>query len=79
MIPIELQWLVFLGLMVFLAGIIGVWIAYESLRRARRARANRDLVQCRLCATVFRAGRFEGLPRCPACGSPNEHSPPRTF
>ena len=40
MIPIELAWLVFVCLLVFLSGICFVWIGYEI---ARRQTANRSL------------------------------------
>ncbi len=72
MIRIELPWLVFAYLLVFLAAIFSVWIAYEMIRRSRDARSHRGRLRCALCAMEFTDRESASLPRCPRCGSLNE-------
>ncbi len=79
MIPIELPWLVFVCLFVILSGIFLVWICYEILDRYRARSARRHRLRCALCSMEFAAPTSDGLPRCPRCGSLNEHKAPRFF
>ena len=72
MIPLELSWLVFTGLLVMLAGIVLVWIGYEILRRAREASIFRGKVRCALCAFLYAPETGVDLPACPQCGHKNE-------
>lgn len=75
MIRMPLPWLVFTALVIFLAGIVLVWIGYEIVRRQREAHRLRDWIFCRLCSFRFKAEPTERLPVCPQCGSRNEHVP----
>ena len=79
MISIPLPWLVFTALIIFLAGIFFVWICYEIARNLQAAKDRKDRIRCHLCAREFIAEKTANLPRCPHCGSPNEHISPRLF
>ena len=79
MIRVELQWLVFVYLLVFLAGIFVIWIAYEMARRNRERRSLQHRVQCALCGAQFEDRSSIALPRCPRCGSLNERIKPRGY
>jgi rRNA maturation endonuclease Nob1 len=79
MIRIALPWLVFAYLLVFLAAIFSVWIAYEFVRRIRETRSQRHRLQCVLCGMLFEDRTEVGLPRCPRCGSLNERKPVKIF
>lgn len=74
MIRVELPWLVFAYLLVFLAAIFAVWIAYEMVRRFREARELRHRLQCAVCGMLFEDRTKAPLPRCPRCGSLNERN-----
>ena len=75
MIRMELQWLVFTALFIFLAGILLVWVGYEIARRRRHAARHLHWIRCRVCAFHFKADPKEELPTCPQCGAGNEHIP----
>ena len=75
MIRMELPWLVFMALLIFLAGIVLVWIGYEIARRRRVAERHRHWICCRVCSFHFKADPNQKLPVCPQCGSANEHLP----
>lgn len=79
MIRIPLPWLVFTGLLIFLAGIFFVWICYEIARRFKDSKMQRSRIRCRICSFDFKADRQSPLPRCPQCGGLNEHEPARIF
>ena len=49
MIRVELAELVFLYLLVFLAAILAVWIAYEMVRRVRENRSRYGRLRCAVC------------------------------
>jgi rRNA maturation endonuclease Nob1 len=72
MIRVDLAELVCIYLVVFLAAILAVWIAYEMARRVRENRSRRGWLRCRVCAMEFEDLTLAGLPRCPRCGSLNE-------
>ncbi len=72
MIRVGLAELVFLYLLVFLAAILTVWIAYEMVRRAREHRSRYGRLRCAVCAMEFEDRTSTALPRCPRCGSLNE-------
>jgi len=73
-IPILLQWLVFVCLLVFLCGIFFVWFCYEMSRRARERRAVRDRLRCAVCRMEFADRTTDPLATCPRCGSRNERA-----
>lgn len=79
MIRIALPWLVFAYLLVFLALIFTVWIAYEMVRRFREVREARHRLQCAICGMLYEDRSREPLPRCPRCGSLNERINPRIY
>ena len=79
MIPIELSWLVFVCLLVFLAGIFFVWIGYEIARRQTANRSLRNRLRCRVCSMEFADGSPADLVACPRCGSLNERIKPAFF
>ena len=79
MIPIELSWLVFVCLLVFLAGIFFVWIGYEIVRRQRANRALWNRLRCRVCSMEFADDSPDSLAICPRCGSFNERVKPAFF
>jgi hypothetical protein len=72
MIRVGLAELVFLYLLVFLAAIFVVWIAYEMVRRVRENRSRHGWLRCAVCAMEFEDRTPAALPRCPRCGSLNE-------
>lgn len=74
MIRVGLPWLVCIYLMVFLAAIFFVWIAYELVRKLRETRTARFRIQCGICGMEYEDSTPAELPRCPRCGSLNERS-----
>lgn len=72
MIRIELPWLVFVYLLVFLAAIFAIWIACEMARRLRENRFLHHRLQCVICGAQYEDRTSTLLPRCPRCGSLNE-------
>lgn len=80
MIRLELPWLVFLGLFLFLTGVLAVWLAGEFGRRRRAARQLARRVQCQVCRMEYdRPPGAADLLVCPRCGSRNEPLAPRIF
>lgn len=79
MIHIQLPWLVFICLLVFLAGIFFVWICYEIFRRYRMNYALRNRLRCAVCSMEYEDTSDQTLPRCPRCGSLNERQKPNFF
>jgi hypothetical protein len=75
MIRMELPWLVFTALFIFLAWIVLVWIGYEIARRRQAAVRHRHWIRCRVCSFHFKADPKNTLPACPQCGAANEHLP----
>ena len=75
MIRMQLPWLVFTALFIFLAGILIVWVGYEIVRRRRVAERHRHWICCRACSFHFKADPADNLPLCPQCGARNEHTP----
>lgn len=74
MIDLGLSWLVFAYLLVFLAAIFSVWIAYEMVRKFRDRNSLRYRLQCGICGMEYEDRSQVELPRCPRCGSLNERS-----
>jgi hypothetical protein len=79
MIPIDLSWLVFVCLLVFLSGIFSVWISYEFVRRHRVQRALRLRLRCPVCSMEYEDPSRHDLATCPRCGSLNERAKPAFF
>lgn len=79
MIRVGLPWLVCIYLMVFLAAIFLVWIAYEMVRRLRENRAERYRLQCGICGMEYEDRTPDVLPVCPRCGSRNERSKRKAY
>jgi len=79
MISLPLEWLVFICLSVFLAGIFFVWIGYEVARRKSASRAVRHRLRCAVCCMEFEDRSSDPLAACPRCGSLNERLRPVTF
>lgn len=79
MIDLELPWLVFAYLLVFLAAIFSAWIAYETVRRYRERHAQRDRLQCGICGMEYEDHSGTDLPKCPRCGSLNERQRIKSF
>lgn len=79
MIRIDIPWLVFLWLLVFLCGILFVWAVVELSRRRSVRQAMRHKVQCPACSLVYTDETGDQLPKCPRCRSVNERNPPRIF
>ena len=74
MIPITLSWFVCLYLAFFLAGILILWIGYETLRKRHANAIARDRVFCRICGSRYTDTSADELLSCPVCGSLNERS-----
>jgi hypothetical protein len=72
MIPVTLQWLIFIYLGAILAVIFSAWLVSEWRRQHRERRAFRHVLRCVLCALEFEDKTGTLLPRCPRCGSLNE-------
>lgn len=75
MIPVSLEWLIFIYLGVMLGLVFGAWIVSEWRRQRRERRAFRHVLRCLLCAFEFEDTTATVLPRCPRCGSLNERYP----
>ncbi len=73
MIRVELPWLFFFYLFVFLAVIFAVWISFEMARRFRETQALKDKTQCRACGLIYRYPDSNAPSGCPRCGARNEH------
>jgi uncharacterized paraquat-inducible protein A len=71
----QLPWLVFTALFIFLSGILLVWVGYEIARRRKVAQTHQHWICCHLCSFHFKADPADSLPRCPQCGGLNEHIP----
>lgn len=71
---LELSSLIQVYLLVFLATIFVVWIAYEMARRIRARHALRFRVKCAICGMEFEDRTSADLPSCPGCGSLNERA-----
>jgi len=78
-IRLDLSHLIFVYVMVFLAGIFAVWIAYEMVRHFRDTRSARYRVQCAICGMEYEDRSKAPLPHCPRCGSLNERYKPKTY
>jgi thiol:disulfide interchange protein len=74
-IPVSLEWLIFIYLGVMLGLVFGAWIVSEWRRQRRERRAFRHVLRCLLCAFEFEDTTATVLPRCPRCGSLNERYP----
>jgi len=74
MIRLSLPYLVFAYMLIFLAAIFTVWIAYEMARRYREGRTTWHRIRCALCGMEYEDRSPEILPRCPRCGGRNERS-----
>jgi rRNA maturation endonuclease Nob1 len=79
MIRVSLEELVFVYVLVFLAAILAVWIAYEMVRRVRENRNRYGRHRCTVCAMEFEDRTPATLPRCPRCGSLNEREKLRIY
>jgi hypothetical protein len=75
MIPVTLDWLIFIYLGVMLALVFGTWIVSEYRHQRRERLAFRDVLRCGICALQFEDKTGALLPRCPQCGSLNERFP----
>ena len=75
MIPVSLQWLIFVYLGLMLGLVFGAWIVSEWRRQRRERHAFRHVLRCVLCAFEFEDKSPTILPRCPRCGSLNERYP----
>lgn len=73
MIRTQLSGLFFVYVLVFLAVILGVWIAWEMARRFRDNQALKGRLQCAVCGLVYRQRQPSGPEPCPGCGALNEH------
>jgi len=73
MIRVELPWLFFFYLFVFLAVIFAVWISFEMAKRFREAQALKDRTQCRACGLIYRFQDSKATSGCPRCGEINEN------
>ncbi|MEI6071785.1 MAG: hypothetical protein WCS31_08325 [Verrucomicrobiae bacterium] len=72
MIPIHLEWLVFICLLVFLAGVFLFWAGYEAARRREARHAVRNRLRCQVCCMEFEDCSPNPLATCPRCGRLNE-------
>lgn len=72
MITLSASGLVFIYVIVFLAGILLLWITSEMARIQRKANANRQRIHCMICAMEYGDVSSDSLPCCPRCGSRNE-------
>lgn len=79
MIRIELPWLVFVCLLVFLSWIFFVWISYEIARRQSAKRSLRHRLRCPVCSMEYEEDSRSPLATCPRCGSLNERTKPVFF
>jgi rRNA maturation endonuclease Nob1 len=73
MISLDPATLVFIYVMVFLASVLLLWVLSEMARRHQKTQSLRHRVRCTLCAMQYDGRPDDPLPRCPRCGSLNEH------
>ncbi len=72
MIRISLTWLLTSYLLAFVVLVVGLWLAIEWRRQARRRKARKKVLQCQTCGLEFLDPSNDLLCRCPRCGSLNE-------
>jgi len=73
MFELEISWLFFIYLLVFLVPVMGAWFWSGMISAARERRAASGLIRCRLCGLVHPAGIPDDPTKCPACGALNEN------
>jgi rRNA maturation endonuclease Nob1 len=74
MIPVTFSWFVCIDLAVFLAGILILWVGYETICKRRANSVRRDHVFCRICGSRYTDISGKEVLRCPVCGSLNERA-----
>lgn len=72
MILIDISVLPEIYLVVFLAAIFVLWIAYKMAGKSNEKYLLRHPLQCPLCGMKFEDNSSALLPQCPQCGSLNE-------
>jgi hypothetical protein len=72
MIRVSLTFLIYIYLLLFLAGIFCFWLLYEWRRGRETRRAMQFRVKCTICGMDYEDKEANPLPRCPRCGSLNE-------
>jgi rubrerythrin len=73
MIPTSLPWLFTIYLLVFLAPVFALWIAFEMARQSRERQALRGLTRCAICGLRYPSKPTAAPRACPRCGTLNEH------
>lgn len=78
MIFINIAELPAIYVVVFLAAIFALWIAYKMFEKNNDPLSWRHRLQCALCGMEFEDRSSTLLPRCPRCGSLNERDSLKT-
>ncbi len=79
MIRLTLSQLIFIYLLLFLAGVFLTWLWIDLQRKRREKNAARHRLRCTMCACDFEDESDDVLPRCPRCGALNERFRPGTL
>jgi hypothetical protein len=74
MIHLTLVWFVFIYLVIFLAGILVLWVGYEMLQKYISLTAASQNFFCRICGASLTDSRDDAVLKCPSCGSLNERN-----
>lgn len=79
MFEVQISWLFFLYLLIFLVPVIGAWFWSGMSSAARERHAASGLIRCRLCGLVHPANISDEPTKCPRCGAFNENETARFF
>ena len=74
MISLPMQNILFIYVLVFLAAVFLLWVAYEVSRQRELRSSQRRRIRCLLCAMEYMPEETdpEALSPCPSCGYQNE-------
>lgn len=72
MIALSAESLVLCYVVVFLAGVLILWISSHWFQKHKNSTQRQTRVRCLLCAMEYEDASLVQLPECPRCGSKNE-------
>lgn len=76
MISVSLTTLIVLGMVAGVGLLAVIWVIAVIRERRNDRRARKDLIQCRICGTIFENPERNDIAACPGCGSLNEATRP---
>ena len=76
MIPVSLTTLLMLSMVVGVGLLSLSWVVAIMIERRNDRKSRRDLIQCRICGTIYENPERKDIASCPGCGSFNEATQP---